>query len=186
MAEPMLFEPDPVPDAPLRYLPEAAMVEMLRRRHTKVSMGAHRYTYADHVPAQPWGAARICDFLVIDCYGNFSPMDDRHPVSGFEIKSSRSDWLTELRDATKAEAFKRYCDRWWLAVSDRRIVHDGELPNGWGLLAVHGGQLRCIVKAPKLAAEPWPRPLIASFTRAVARSARSEAYELGLSNGRAL
>jgi hypothetical protein len=173
MAEPMLFEPDPVPEAPLRYLAESAMVRMLEERHTRVSMGAHRWAFADHVPNQPWGAVRICDFLAVDCYGTYGA--EQNPAHGFEIKASRADWLTELRSPDKAEAFKRYCNRWWLVVSDRRIVRDGELPEGWGLLAVAGSTLRAVKPAPRLSAEAWPRPLVASFARAVAKSARRSA-----------
>lgn len=29
---------------------------------------------------------------------------------GFEIKSSRADWLRELQDPTKSDAFSKYCD----------------------------------------------------------------------------
>lgn len=131
---------------------------------------------ADHVEdrcgAEHWGA-RTCDYLAIDCWGNTGPVEGRNPVHGFEIKSSRGDWLAELRDPTKAEAFKRYCDRWWLVVSDRRIVRDGELPEGWGLLAATGLVLRCVRPAPVLEPEPWPRSLVASFARAVAKTARA-------------
>jgi hypothetical protein len=171
------LEIDEPPEVPVRYLPESEMVAMLRARHGKTGQGAaRRWVIADHVEdrcgADHW-AARICDFLAIDCWGNVGPVERRNPVHGFEIKSSRADWLTELRDPAKAEAFKRYCDHWWLVVSDRRIVRDGELPDGWGLLAVAGTVLRCVKPAPLLPAELWPRPLVASFARAVAKSARA-------------
>lgn len=152
---------------PIRYLPEVAIVRMLEARHSQMSYGARRYAVADHVPLVSLGAARICDFLAIDCWQG----RDIYPLHGFEIKSSRADWLTELRAPDKAEAFKRYCHRWWLVVSDARIVRDGELPEGWGLLAVAGDRLRQVKAAPKLHPEPMPWPTMVALTRAVARSA---------------
>lgn len=155
-------------ELPMRYLPEAAIIRMLEHRHTKIAYGAHRYAFADHVPIATFGAHRICDFMALDCWQG----REGHPLHGFEIKSSRADWLAELRDPGKAEAFKRYCHRWWLVVSDQRIVRDGELPAGWGLLAAVGDRLRLVVPAAKLHPEPLPWPVVVAFTRSVAKSAR--------------
>ncbi|NKG21078.1 hypothetical protein [Paeniglutamicibacter terrestris] len=54
---------------------------------------------------------------------------------GYEIKVTRSDLLSELRDPTKCEPWLKYCDRWWLAVGDASIV-DGlmdRIPEDWGV-----------------------------------------------------
>ena len=92
-------------------------------------------------------------------------------LSGFEVKVSRSDWLHELTDPTKADANKRYCDRWWLVVPDKSIVR-GVLPHDWGLLAVGGnGRLRIVKRAPKLDPEPIPATFRAALIRAVAKTA---------------
>lgn len=50
-----------------------------------------------------------------------------------ELKVSRSDWLHELKDPTKAEEMKQFCDRWYLVIADESIIKTGELPAGWGL-----------------------------------------------------
>ena len=164
------------PEPPHRYLPEAAMIDMLARRHTVIDTRRpsqpHRYGYADHVPDAPFDGRRICDFMAIDCHGSFGPYEHRHPLHGFEVKASRADWLTELRSPDKAETFKRHCHRWWLVVSDPRIVRDGELPADWGLLTVTGNRLKQVKAAPKLTPEPMPWPMVAAFTRAVAKTAR--------------
>lgn len=166
-----------VAEPPIRYAPESLMVNMLAARYTRISMGAHRYAYADHVGDKPGYPQRICDFIAIDCYQNLGA--ERNPIHGHEIKASRGDWLTELRNPDKAEAFKRYCDRWWLVVSDRRIVRDGELPEDWGLLVIAGDKLRTVKRAPKLTPEPMPRPLLASLMRAVAKTAVARAGREG-------
>lgn len=62
-------------------------------------------------------------------------------LSGFEIKCSRADWLRELKDPAKAETFCALLDFFWLVVADETIVHDGELPELWGLLVAKGGKL---------------------------------------------
>lgn len=69
-----------------------------------------------------------------------------HLVHGIELKVSRSDWLKELRQPEKAQAAIRTCDYWWLAIGDRAIVKDGELPDGWGLLVPHGRGLRAVTQ----------------------------------------
>ena len=93
-------------------------------------------------------------------------------LHGHEVKVSRSDWLTELADPSKAEAIKRYCDRWWLVVPDRSIVRD-DLPEGWGLLDIGpNGHLRVARRAPALTPDPIPAQFRASLMRAVAKTAR--------------
>lgn len=162
-----------LPKVPIRYVPESVMVDLLLARHGQVGYSAHRYAVADHVPSVAFGAARVCDFMALDCWQG----RDIYPLHGFEIKGSRSDWLTELRQPDKAETFKRYCHRWWLVVSDQRIVRDGELPRDWGLLVVTGGRLRQVQAAAKLHPEPMPWPMVVAFTRAVAKTARRVAAD---------
>lgn len=69
-------------------------------------------------------------------------------LSGFELKQSRTDWLKELRDASKADAIARYCHFWNLVVSDLAIVKEGELPPTWGMWTLSpAGKLVCIQQA---------------------------------------
>jgi hypothetical protein len=56
---------------------------------------------------------------------------------GFEIKVSRSDWLSELKNPKKAEELSQYCDYWYI-VAPSDIVEIGELPATWGLMAWNG------------------------------------------------
>jgi hypothetical protein len=60
-----------------------------------------------------------------------------HLLQGHEIKVSRSDWMTELRDASKAEAWWVHCHKWWVVAPSQDIVRPEELPHGWGLMVVN-------------------------------------------------
>jgi hypothetical protein len=89
-------------------------------------------------------------------------------LHGFEIKVSRSDWLHEKRKPDKAETIYNYCDRWYLVVSDKSIVKEGELPPTWGLLAVEDKSLVEVVKAPKI---ENPKPMDRYFLAALLKRA---------------
>lgn len=51
-----------------------------------------------------------------------------------EVKTSRSDWLRELRDPGKAEAWWPYSSRHWLVAPNTSIARPDEVPAGWGLM----------------------------------------------------
>lgn len=68
---------------------------------------------------------------------------------GFEIKVSRSDWLRELDQVEKAEALIRQCREFYLVVSDPKLIVDGELPDGWGLMVPSGKRLRIARRSAK-------------------------------------
>lgn len=60
-----------------------------------------------------------------------------------EIKVSRSDWLREMRDPDKAQAFlDAGVDYVWLATPDLDIARNYEVPLEWGWLYWRGGKLR--------------------------------------------
>ena len=56
-------------------------------------------------------------------------------LTGFEIKTSRSDLLTELRDLSKSEAIKQFCDYWILIVPEGTDILKGkvQVPDEWGI-----------------------------------------------------
>lgn len=102
-------------------------------------------------------------------------------LHGHEIKVSRSDWLRELKDPAKAEAFTDLCDRWWIVVSDAKIVAAGELPPTWGLMVASGRGLRVVVEAPELPptdAEWMPRTFLAALLRAGVRTTATTPVEI--------
>ncbi len=86
-------------------------------------------------------------------------------LQGFEVKSSRADWIKELKEPGKAEAICKFCDRWWIVVGDKKIVQPGELPPTWGLMVPRGDKLVVEVDAPKLESQPITRAFLAGLFR---------------------
>ena len=181
MSEP-LFDVEPA--EPTRTYSERDMLDALHERYRTVSQnGLQRYICAEHVRSacgfagwtyEPDGhgarTLRTPDFIAQDLW----EAQGLH-LHGHEAKVSRSDWLTELADPTKAEAIKRYCDRWWLVVPDAAIVRD-DLPDDWGLMAFdRAGRLRVKRSAPTLTPEPHPATFRASLLRAAAKTAARRA-----------
>jgi hypothetical protein len=74
------------------------------------------------------GSNRRADLVRVGMWASRGTGIDVH-----EIKTSRSDWLRELDDPAKAEAWWPYSNRFWV-VTPPGTVHDGELPEGWGLM----------------------------------------------------
>lgn len=73
-----------------------------------------------------------------------------YEVIGFEVKSSRGDWLREKKDPAKAEAAAKFCNTFWI-VANEGVVKLDELPIGWGLLEPQGKGLISRQKATALA-----------------------------------
>lgn len=89
-------------------------------------------------------------------------------LTGYEVKVSRTDWIRELREPSKADAIAQYCDYWCLVVGDEDIVQLGELPKTWGLYVPdkkHG--LKLIVEPTRLKAKPIDRVTLAGLMRNV-------------------
>jgi hypothetical protein len=88
-------------------------------------------------------------------------------LQGFEIKVSRGDWLSEMRQPAKAEAIAQYCRYWWM-VTPPGIIKDGELPETWGHYEVQPNGLRIVKVAPAL---EDPAPISPAFLAALLRRA---------------
>ena len=85
---------------------------------------------------------------------------------GFELKTSRSDWLRELKQDQKAEPIKQFCDRWYVVVNDDYGVlrHHDEVPKDWGVMALnYMGKIDVKKEAPKLSPQPIDRLFLASL-----------------------
>jgi len=92
---------------------------------------------------------------------------------GFELKTSRQDWLKELKNKDKCEPIKQFCDRWYVVYDEQRIVRDWEdkIPEDWGLMYLDYNGEFCIKKeAPKLKPEPIDRVFLASLMRIASNS----------------
>lgn len=89
-----------------------------------------------------------------------------HPIEGFEIKISRSDWLSELKKPGKAFPVMQYCDRWWL-VATKDVAKLEEIPKAWGFYEVVNNKFYKRKHAPDLT----PNELSLSFVAAMLRRA---------------
>lgn len=172
------LDPDPTPE-PVKWT-ERTMLDLLAARYNVDTGNGPRYVFAEHVRSEAGfggydfeqyratgkrSTLRIADAMAVDLWPSTGNL-----VHGFEVKVSRSDWLSELRDPTKADALRRYCDHWWLVVPDASIVNH-DLPDGWGLLAVgRDGKLRQRTAAPKLDRQPMPPTFVASLLRAAVKA----------------
>lgn len=76
-----------------------------------------------------------------------------HFIQGHEIKVKRADWLKELSDASKAEAWWRHCHYWWI-VAPLGVVREEELPDGWGLMYPGKSKVRMEIRVKATYHEP--------------------------------
>lgn len=96
-------------------------------------------------------------------------------LHGVEIKVSRSDWLREAKDPTKAEALAAFCDRWWLHVAPG-VIHDlAEVPVTWGVRVWDGKKWATLREAEKTPAAPCDRTFLAALMRRAAQSVEARA-----------
>lgn len=96
---------------------------------------SHTYLHAEPDPLA--GFSNLTQAIQDGTRIDWERLDERYapPVHGFEIKVSRSDWLSEHRTQGKKSApWRSYCNYWWIVVPRRDIVKPEELPAGWGLL----------------------------------------------------
>jgi hypothetical protein len=137
-------------------------------RYSQRFGNGYRWAYAEQVRSGSGlvDGKRIADAVAMDLWPSKG-----QEIHGHEVKVSRSDWLCELRDAEKAEAFRPYMSRWWLVVPDAAIVRD-DLPEGWGLILANWTTVRVLKRAPRLDPKPLPRPMLGALLRATEATRR--------------
>lgn len=118
------------------------------------------------------GRGGSCDLVAINTWPSRGL-----EVVGHEVKVSRSDFMKELEDPEKSQAFMRFCDKWWLVVPKpwRSVVKEtGEVPVGWGLLEVdvEGGRTRQVVAPKRLDREVLPWSLVVAWMAGVDRASK--------------
>jgi len=130
-----------------------------------------------------FGCNRHCDGLAMSLWPSRGL-----ELIGLELKVSRGDWVKELKAPEKAEAIARFCDKWYLVVSDTDFVKPGELPAAWGLLAPRGKSLTTIKEATHLSPVPVTRNFLAAIFRqateqGVDKAAMKAAHAVGYQEG---
>ena len=88
-------------------------------------------------------------------------------IEGFEFKSSRSDWLREVKMVDKADPFVAVCDFFWLVTTDSTIAKIEEIPSCWGWYSVTKTGLRVQRPATRLpgAGDQIPRTFVLGVLR---------------------
>lgn len=153
-----------IPESPMT---EADVIAALHARYGQRFGNGPRYAVAAGVRSHAGHSMRrTADFVAMDLWPSRGLA-----LHGHEVKVSRSDWLRELAEPGKAAEFIPYVNYWWAVVSGPRIVRDGELPEGWGLLVMRGGQLAVASQAPRREALPLTPSRLAALLRAVGYTA---------------
>lgn len=153
---------------PVERFTEASLLDLLCARYATVGGNGPRYVFMPHVRSAPgFDARRTLDAVVMDLWRSAG-----NALHGFEVKVSRSDWLRELADPSKAGQFLPLLDRFWI-VAPRGVVLLEELPVGWGLLVPVGDQLRAVRSPVDLVS--GNRLLPVGFVACLLRAARYEA-----------
>lgn len=96
-----------------------------------------------------------------------------HQIHGYEIKVSRGDFLSEMKNPQKAWPVMRFCHRWSL-LTPPGLVKVDELPPNWGLQTYDGRIMRTVKQAPML----QPEALSGGFVAAMVRRAGEQDAEL--------
>lgn len=86
-------------------------------------------------------------------------------ITGIEVKSYRSDWLSELKKPAKAENIYQYCDYFYLLTIDDTIAKLEEIPATWGWLCVKGSVVKTMKEAPRLEAKPVSRHFMCAMLK---------------------
>jgi len=173
--------PDIPPPAGPR-LTERDMLDLLHHRYSQRSYNggseAPRYICAEEVRSGAgFGARRTADFIAVETWE--SSLRNGLTVHGVEVKTSRSDWLRELKDPDKAAVSMGYASHCWLAAADVSVARHGELPPGWGLLLPQERAgvrvLIARVKASRREVAHLSPSQTAALLRAVAKTATARA-----------
>lgn len=130
------------------------------REALRTKYAAPEWALLEEVRHRATGGERLADAIACNMWES-----NAYKIIGFEIKSSRADWLRELKDPSKADVIAAFCDEWFI-VTPPGLVKPDELPQAWGLMELKGNGLHTVRKAPKLEdRRPLTRGFVASMLR---------------------
>lgn len=106
---------------------------------------------------------RRCDLIAFGVWKSTG-----NKVIGHEIKVDRGDWLRELQQPEKSDAFAAYVDSWYL-VAPPGVVRLEELRTNWGLLELSRSDMLRVRKqpTPNASAKAMDRNMLAAVLRKV-------------------
>ena len=85
-------------------------------------------------------------------------------LHGFEVKCSKADLKSELNNPSKADAIGKYCNYWWLVVSDVKITDNLIIPTTWGIIEC-SKKVKVIKQAEELKPIPLDKQMVASILK---------------------
>lgn len=141
---------------------------LLFERYQKRSHGRQaEWVLIQEAPSSSGFSNRYCDLVAIGVWAS-----TKNEIIGHEVKASRSDWVKELQQPEKSEAFLPYCNRWYI-VAAPGIVKLEELRADWGLMepAKGGKSLKIRKQAAKRDAKPLQGSTLAAWLRRLAAGA---------------
>lgn len=140
---------------------EGPFIQALRRRFQPSS-----YTLLTQVSIPAPGGFRIVDALVL---GRWASRD--LDIHGFEIKTTRANWLSELNHPEKADAGAAICNTWSIFAYPG-VADTHEIPPLWGHWILDGDQLQVKKEAPSSASKPLDRIVVIKFIEAALEQAQ--------------
>lgn len=104
-----------------------ALAVRFGRLHRNGNSVTPRHLFARQVRiGAGFDAGRIIDAIAVDTW-----MSGGLSIHGFEVKTSRSDWLREIANPTKGQDALTVCST-LSVVAPRGVVSAAEVPAGWG------------------------------------------------------
>lgn len=114
------------------------------------------------------GRNRSADFIVVNLWPSRG-----NSIIGFERKSFRSDWQSELKKPNKQEAIFKFCDYFYLLTDKDNVAKIEEIPENWGWMHCENSRIKIIKNAPKLQSIPCSSQFMCAMLR---RAASKEGY----------
>jgi hypothetical protein len=141
--------------------PEAPFIEALRKRFPPSS-----YTLLTQVSIPAPHGFRVIDAIVL---GRWVSRD--LDIHGFEIKTTRANWLSEFNHPEKADPGASICNTWSLFAYPG-VADPHEIPPLWGHLVLDDGSLQTKKEAPSASSKPLDRAFVIKFIDAALEQAQ--------------
>ena len=131
---------------------------VLGRRHRQEYNGTSpRWIWFKELSVRTSFNPQRIDLWVMDTWGRMNAI-------AYEVKISRGDFRRELAKPDKREAAMAVSNQFYFATPSGLVV-PSEVPEGCGLVEVHGGIVKVVVPAPRRAISPPGWEFFASVGR---------------------
>ncbi len=121
----------------------AELLDALRAHYIRPGTDADGAVFLTEVTAP--NSSRRIDAVHIGLWSSRGYGVDAH-----ELKTSRADFMRELDNPAKAQAWWSHCNRFWIVAPDTTVAPVDLLPDGWGLMVPSprgGRRFKAVVKA---------------------------------------